>query len=240
MEVTGNAGDTLVVLTLPFGSYTPEQPAADIEINATLSGDADLGTPLAIQTRAGFGFGTTPANDPATDPSVIGAFRSDDVTPTLLSLEKEYLGPESETASGPNFPRAYELTATIAPGQSLTSFSLVDDLPANVALSNDFSGSSLDANGNGPTVVIEAVPGGAAGEQQVRATWARPSPARSSCATPSRCPRRSGARRSSTRPAATTRPSPTPTPTASAAATSTPPPRASGCPRTAATGPDPR
>ncbi|BAM02922.1 DUF11 domain-containing protein [Phycisphaera mikurensis] len=173
LEVTGNAGDTLVVLTLPFGSYTPEQPAANVQINATLSGDADLGTPLQIQTRAGFGFGADAADNPATDPSIVGengtgAFTAYGVTPTLLSLDKVYNGPEGETATGPNFERSYTVTASIASGQTLSGFSIEDDLPDGVVLTGDFSGSSLDADGNGPTVTVDT----SSGRPVVTASWA--------------------------------------------------------------------
>src|SRR5690606_40336811 len=47
-------GDQLVVLELPFGSFSPGQPAATISVTASMSNLADLGTPLPIAARAGF------------------------------------------------------------------------------------------------------------------------------------------------------------------------------------------
>ena len=58
-------GDKLVVLQLPFGSFTPDQPAAAITVNASLSNFADLAAPLEIKATAGFEFGKTPIDDPA-------------------------------------------------------------------------------------------------------------------------------------------------------------------------------
>ena len=57
--VNGTAGDQLVVLRLPFGSYVPSQPAVPIVITATTSNLADTGTPLTIRTNGGFMYGST-------------------------------------------------------------------------------------------------------------------------------------------------------------------------------------
>ena len=49
VQVCGTAGDTLVVLQLPFGSFTPTQPPAVVVVGATMSNLADVGTPLTIR-----------------------------------------------------------------------------------------------------------------------------------------------------------------------------------------------
>ena len=64
VQVCGKTGDKLVVLQLPFGSFTPGQPPAAVTINATLSNLADLNTPLTIQANGGFQFGADPLNNP--------------------------------------------------------------------------------------------------------------------------------------------------------------------------------
>ncbi len=128
----GTPGDKLVVLLLPFGSFVPAQPAVDVSVTARLSGLADLGTPLTVRARGGFQFGMDPLNNPATDPSVLSGFVSDTVRPTLLTLTKTYLGPEDETATGPNFPRRYSLAVDVANGQTITSLSLQDVIPNNM------------------------------------------------------------------------------------------------------------
>ena len=109
LVVTGTAGDQLVVLQLPFGSFTPDQPAAPVVVTATLSDLADAGFALPIRARGGFQYGNDALANPPTDPSLVEAFpavgAAPTVTPTILRLAKAYVGPEDETATGPNFPR---------------------------------------------------------------------------------------------------------------------------------------
>ncbi len=50
-------GDKLVTIRLPFGSFTPSQPAATVDVTVNMSDLADVGTPLHIQARGGFQFG---------------------------------------------------------------------------------------------------------------------------------------------------------------------------------------
>ncbi len=144
-------GDQFITLQLPFGSFVPEQPAAELTINATLSELADLSTPLSIQARGGYQFGLDPLANPATDPSILGVLptATANVRPTLIRLTKEYLGPEDETATGPNYPRRYRIEAEIADGQILSNFQLIDLLPNNLAYlslvsSSPAGGSAID------------------------------------------------------------------------------------------------
>ena len=130
--VTGTPGDQLVVFQLPFGSFTPDQPQAAINFSAQLSNLADVGTPLNIQTRAGFQYGNDALDNPTSDPSLLGTLNSTAVTPSLFTLTKTYIGPEDETASGPNFTRQYLITVDIAAGQTLTNLQLTDALPNNL------------------------------------------------------------------------------------------------------------
>ncbi len=138
--ITATAGDELVVLSAPFGSFAPGQPAADLAVTARLSPLADAGVPLGIGQRSGFALGETPLDDPATDPPLLGDTDTDattwsttDVVPTVLLLDKEYLGPEQETATGPNFPRQYRITVDLPDGQTVTDLDLVDAFPDELA-----------------------------------------------------------------------------------------------------------
>ncbi|TVQ01580.1 MAG: isopeptide-forming domain-containing fimbrial protein, partial [Planctomycetaceae bacterium] len=130
--VTGlNPGDRFIVLRLPFGSFEPNQPPAVIEGTTNLSNLADLGVPLTIQARGGYEFGADPLNNPTVDdPSLLlGSFQDAVVNPTLVTLNKVYIGPEDETATGPNFPREYILQLDVAPGQTIENVRLIDFLP---------------------------------------------------------------------------------------------------------------
>jgi fimbrial isopeptide formation D2 family protein len=138
--VTGTPGDKLVVLQLPFGSFTRDQPPVVVSVSANLSNLADVGTPLTTRARGGFQYGATPLNDWCCgDPSIMNPASNNSstwpgasVTPTVFTLSKTYLGPEDETATGPNYPRQYRVTADVANGQAVTNLDLTDVLPNNL------------------------------------------------------------------------------------------------------------
>ncbi len=132
-------GDKLVVLRLPFGSFVPDQPPAVIDMTVDMSSFADIGTSLGVYARGGYQYGLTPTDDfcCGDDPTpTLGTWDAGGVTPTLFTLQKTYSGPEGEAVSGPNFrtiyPLRYTLTATIAPGQTMTGLTLIDTLPNNL------------------------------------------------------------------------------------------------------------
>jgi fimbrial isopeptide formation D2 family protein/uncharacterized repeat protein (TIGR01451 family) len=125
-------GDQLVVLELPFGSFTADQPPADIQVTTTVSSLADVGTALPLRAVGGFRFGNDSLDNPATDPTINGVASTATVTPSLLRLTKTYIGPEDETATGPNFIRQYRVSVDVADGQSLTNLDLTDLLPSSL------------------------------------------------------------------------------------------------------------
>jgi uncharacterized repeat protein (TIGR01451 family) len=135
--ITGAAGDQLVVIELPFGSYTPQQPAAGVIVNAKLSNLADLNMPLTINVQAGFRYGCS-----ATGGGWVSSIPADNdsgvITPVLFTIDKAcdapVIGPKmSETATGPNFPHHYTIAVNVAPGQIVTNLKVTDLLPNNLA-----------------------------------------------------------------------------------------------------------
>jgi uncharacterized repeat protein (TIGR01451 family)/fimbrial isopeptide formation D2 family protein len=149
------AGDKLVVLQLPFGSFTVDQPAADISVSLSLSNQADLNQPLTLRTQGGFQYGGDALANPATDPSIIGTAASASVNPSLFRLTKTYVGPEDETATGPNFPRQYRITVDVANGQTITNLDLTDILPSNMQF---VSVDSTTINGSNASATSVATP----------------------------------------------------------------------------------
>ena len=125
-------GDQLIVLQLPFGSFAPDQIPANISVTTTISSLADLGTTLPIRANAGFQYGADALNNPAIDPTIVGVSSTTSITPALFTLRKEYVGPENETATGPNFPRQYRVIVDVANGQTITNLDLTDLLPGNL------------------------------------------------------------------------------------------------------------
>lgn len=126
------AGDQLVVLELPFGSFTPDQPPAEVAVTVAVSDLADAGVPLAVATRGGFRFGNDSLDNPTIDPSLVGATATATTTPTVIRLTKTYLGPEGETASGPSFTRQYRVDVDVAAGQTVTDLDVTDLIPNNL------------------------------------------------------------------------------------------------------------
>lgn len=115
----------LVVLPLPFGSFVPNQPAAELDITTTVSPHLATGYPVDIVATGGYQYG-----DSATgaDP-VVGDAATTTFTGDAVRFTKRYNGPEDETATGPSFPQTYTLTADVAEGFTLTDFALRDELP---------------------------------------------------------------------------------------------------------------
>ncbi|MGL5094429.1 MAG: hypothetical protein ACRDD1_02500, partial [Planctomycetia bacterium] len=112
-----STGDTIYVYRLPFGSMTSMQTTS-VNVSLPMSNQADLNTPLPINIRPGF------RDDEAADngPALPGTPVASDATPRLYRMNKIYLGPEDETATGPNYIRRYRIEADIAPGQTVTNF----------------------------------------------------------------------------------------------------------------------
>ncbi len=166
LQVNGTPGDRLVVLQLPFGSFTRDQPPAVVDVTVDMSPNANLGELMTIRARGGFTYGGTALNDwccadatlvnPAS-PDAIPDWPGDSVEPTLMTVSKAYNGPEDETATGPNFPRQYEVTVSIAPGQTVDDLFVTDTLPDNIVF-NGASGSSGSLDG--ATTAVIGSPGG--------------------------------------------------------------------------------
>ena len=131
-------GDELVVLELPFGSVSQGQPDISVQVTAKLSDLADTafsnGSPdLIIQTRGGFEFGNDELANPATDPSIIEASIQDYVVhPTVVTLTQTVNMTDGETVSGPNYVNSETVTATPAPGQTITDIVVTQTIPTNV------------------------------------------------------------------------------------------------------------
>jgi len=147
--VTSTPGETLVVLRLPFGSFTDGQTAADIQVRLEVSDLADLGKPLTLQASGGFAYGRDPLLNPVADAPVFGPATKLTVTPTVIELDKVYVGPEQETATGPSYAREWLVKALIAEGQTVTGLKLTDVMPdgtliKSVSIENGTGTTSFD------------------------------------------------------------------------------------------------
>ncbi|MBY8977921.1 DUF11 domain-containing protein [Rhodobacteraceae bacterium NNCM2] len=161
-------GETWLNVLAPFGSYTPEQPAIDLDFSAELAQSADgvapgavPGQPVLVTARGGFQFGEDPLDNPSIDPPVQqGTTQSDTITPIVLKIDKEVNLPEDETAQGPNFPFTYTISVDIADGASVSDIRITDLLPDNLFIlgtSTNITADSVLAPGDGTNP--EGVPG---------------------------------------------------------------------------------
>jgi fimbrial isopeptide formation D2 family protein len=128
------AGDTIYTYQLPFGSFTPGQNTL-VSVSLPTSRLADVGTPLNLTVRPGFRDTDGDPNTPFV-PTPAGTHLDSNAsaTPRLYSLTKTYLGPENETATGPNFVRRYRVDVDIATGQTINTLQLTDDLGPTMQL----------------------------------------------------------------------------------------------------------
>ncbi|MEQ9548974.1 MAG: FG-GAP-like repeat-containing protein [Coleofasciculus sp. G3-WIS-01] len=145
-----NQGDTLYVIPLPQGSFTPDQPDAKLEIDVQISNLADYNQPLKLSTSGGFRLGANAvSNSQPIDPIMES---NDDVTenylkPLLYRISKHYTGPENETVTGENFSKQYNISVGIAPGQTIDNLAIQDILPDNLQFK-----SVVSTSGGTPTI----------------------------------------------------------------------------------------
>jgi len=155
--------DQVVFFQLPYISFAPDQPNATITFNTNVSTFADLGVPLTITAGGGFGLGEDPLDNPGTDTPLIAPVVSSAVSPQLIRVTKTYIGPEQETATGPNYVRQYRIDARVAPGQTITAFQINDFLSDGMQfVPGTITGSATGGTFTGPTgtTATAATPGG--------------------------------------------------------------------------------
>jgi uncharacterized repeat protein (TIGR01451 family)/fimbrial isopeptide formation D2 family protein len=154
-------GDELIVLVLPFGSFTVGQPPATIQIAAQLSNLADVGTPLPIEARGGFEYGADPLDNPTADPTILQpSYSTGVIDPVLFTVTKTYIGPENETATGPDYVRQYEIDVSVAKGQVINNFVIQDALAGNIQFAGLISATANTGAVTGSPLPSTTTPGG--------------------------------------------------------------------------------
>ena len=125
------AGYQKVVLPLPFGSFVPSQPPVLVPVTAFVSALANPGSPLTIKARGGFQYSTALGGPPIVD-TTCHPMVSKSTTPEVIVLHKKYLGPEDETATGPNFPVTYQISVDVASGATVNNLTVTDCLSTSL------------------------------------------------------------------------------------------------------------
>ncbi|MFM7135953.1 MAG: hypothetical protein ACKO1M_02625 [Planctomycetota bacterium] len=93
LVVTGKPGDQLVVVQLPFGSYGPDQPAAQITFTGIVSQYAQPNNSYPVTATGGFQFQTDSAGNPTVNVATIGSTTTDPIQPQLFRLKKTSSAP---------------------------------------------------------------------------------------------------------------------------------------------------
>ncbi len=160
------AGDAMYVVQLPFGSYTPGQPAADIALSFTTDKTSALtsqhpGQNLSIAAIGGFEYGADPLNNPAADPSIRGTAGTAAITSsvdglsttaapvTLVNVLANVITwpGENESATGLDFVEHYRVTLVPAPA---TTGNAISGLTVQIVLPGDvqYTGGAISVGGS--------------------------------------------------------------------------------------------
>ncbi|WP_420450190.1 isopeptide-forming domain-containing fimbrial protein, partial [Ilumatobacter sp.] len=156
LVVSGTPGDTLVVIELPYGSFSAGNPAVDVVVTLDFSDHADLDHALTLAATPGFALGNDALDNPSSDPSIVGTTKTHDVEQSLFTLTKANDIPEDEAATGASYVYTHTITVDVADGQTLSDFTLTDTLPPEMVYRGN-----LQAGGG--TVVAEPTEGAIAG-----------------------------------------------------------------------------
>lgn len=112
-------GDTMYVLTLPFGSFTANQPKADVTLNFNLDNRSELTNSGGLKMVAigGYQYGANALNDPGVDAPIVGASVTSSQNVKLLNVTTTVTTEpgDGETASGSSHPGNYLITLQPAP-----------------------------------------------------------------------------------------------------------------------------
>ncbi|AEC20414.1 hypothetical protein PT7_1874 [Pusillimonas sp. T7-7] len=126
-------GDQLVVLELPYAGFGQDQPDIAVDIVVRMSELADVNKDHNISLRAGFQYGNDALDNPQQDPALFeGGWDAYALRSTPLEITQSLDMLEGETVTGENFPHTLTVTATPAPGQTLTDVVVRQQLPDSV------------------------------------------------------------------------------------------------------------
>jgi fimbrial isopeptide formation D2 family protein/uncharacterized repeat protein (TIGR01451 family) len=150
-------GDTVYIYRLPFGSFTGGQSTA-VNVTLPISTFANNQQPLGVAVVPGFRDGNSATGGV---PPIVGTTQTTNATPVLVKLTKVYLGPEDETATGPNYARRYQINVDIANGQPLSNLTIQDVLTTSMQITG-INATRMSAIVQGNSVFTTANVGGTA------------------------------------------------------------------------------
>lgn len=156
------AGDTMYVLTLPFGSFTANQPKAEVALTFALDNRSELTNSGGLKMVAigGYQYGADALNNPSTDAPVLGASATSSLNVKLLNVKTEVSTEpgEGETATGSSHPGNYLITLEPAPvtsGRPINNLQFTMQLPGDV----QWTGGTIAISGGGVAEVTPSTSG---------------------------------------------------------------------------------
>lgn len=123
--------DQLIVFELPFGSFAPDQPEMQVDMQFFVDPDAETGESLELSAMGSLRYGNDALDNSSDDPTLVSEASFLTVTPELIRTEIEYLGPESETATGENFVQSYRVTFDLVEGLDVDTFQIMAEFDNN-------------------------------------------------------------------------------------------------------------
>ena len=129
-----NPGEEYRVYELPFGSVVPRSRHLISSSARSRTRPRVLGSAFLLISTRGADSGSDWIRS-ITQPPTRRLFpprNRTPVTPTVFEVSKVVIAPESETATGPNFPKTFELTVDVANGETITGLNITDVMPANL------------------------------------------------------------------------------------------------------------
>jgi large repetitive protein len=161
-------GDQLVIWELPFGSFTPDQPAARIDFEYNVGNNADSGNTvvqggqgagkeLVIASKAFFALGNSPAGSAIVQEAVVS---SAPTNPQWYTTQYINTSRELEQVPGSNDKQQFQAVLNIAPDQAILSGAGVTNA-LNPGATTDRYISRLSV----PQVTIDGIPTTAASFQ---------------------------------------------------------------------------
>ncbi|MBX7076824.1 MAG: DUF11 domain-containing protein, partial [Methanobacteriaceae archaeon] len=140
------ANYTLYTLSYPLGSFTKGTDGAVMNIKALLNGNATVGLTQLIYATPLFKY--TNSSDLSQLSPVYGANVTGYIDPIVMTVDKNTIVHDWETATGINYPFPYYVDVDIANGKTVYNITVNDTIPNQLKFLNI---SSIVINGNNIT-----------------------------------------------------------------------------------------
>ncbi|MEL6842013.1 MAG: hypothetical protein AAFP02_02275, partial [Bacteroidota bacterium] len=131
------SGDTLYVISYPIGSVVASTPDLTFSVCVQFADEATLDSNYVFTFQPALQYGDTPTG---TNGAIIGTSTTAMSKPKLIEFTKTNNAPELERPPGSSWPFTYTISADIANAKTLTSITIVDELPDEV----EFVGNIVD------------------------------------------------------------------------------------------------